>query len=150
MKEKYKYVLIAVGVLLLIYLLFQFEINNFFGKIFKGKNDSPSAPSLPGGNTNSAQLNYDKVLKRGVKGNEVATLQKWLKEDGKNVNLGTTGPAKDGIDGDFGPLTETALLKAKGVKETTLNKYRAKSSSGNTGVVYLPKDTYISPNMAVI
>jgi hypothetical protein len=36
--------------------------------------------------------------------------------------LGETGVDNDGVDGDFGSLTETALFEAKGVKSITLNK----------------------------
>lgn len=68
-----------------------------------------------------AMLDKDMVLEKGSKGSEVAELQRRLKEDfGKY--LGETGIDKDGIDGDFGTLTETALLEAKGVKKITLNQ----------------------------
>jgi hypothetical protein len=30
----------------------------------------------------------------------------------------------DGVDGDFGAITENALFKAKGVKQITLNEMR--------------------------
>lgn len=68
-----------------------------------------------------AMLDKDMVLEKGSQGSEVAELQRRLKEDfGKY--LGETGIDKDGIDGDFGTLTETALLEAKGVKSITLNQ----------------------------
>lgn len=68
-----------------------------------------------------AMLDKDMVLEKGSKGSEVAELQRRLKEDfGKY--LGETGIDKNGIDGDFGTLTETALLEAKGVKKITLNQ----------------------------
>lgn len=66
-----------------------------------------------------AMLDKDMVLEKGSKGAEVAELQRRLKEDfGKY--LGETGIDKNGIDGDFGTLTETALFEAKGVKSIKL------------------------------
>lgn len=53
-------------------------------------------------------LNKSMVLKRGSKGSEVKALQQ---------KLGIQA------DGDFGPKTETALIKAKGVKSITLNQF---------------------------
>lgn len=68
-----------------------------------------------------SMLDKDLLLEKGSQGSEVAELQRRLKEDfGKY--LGETGIDKDGIDGDFGTLTETALLEAKGVKKITLNQ----------------------------
>lgn len=68
-----------------------------------------------------AMLDKDMVLEKGSKGSEVAELQRRLKEDfGKY--LGETGVDKDGIDGDFGTLTENALFESKGVRKITLNQ----------------------------
>lgn len=68
-----------------------------------------------------SMLDKDLVLEKGSQGSEVAELQRRLKEDfGKY--LGETGIDNDGIDGDFGTLTETALFEAKGVKSITLNQ----------------------------
>ncbi|MFN3753300.1 peptidoglycan-binding domain-containing protein [Flavobacterium sp.] len=53
-------------------------------------------------------LNLKLVLKMGVIGPEVAKLQTLL-----NV----------GSDGNFGPITEAALFKLKGVKQTTLEAF---------------------------
>jgi hypothetical protein len=53
-------------------------------------------------------LNTNLLLKIGVKGQEVSKLQAFL-----GVNT----------DGVFGSITENALFKLKGVKETTLNKF---------------------------
>jgi hypothetical protein len=64
-------------------------------------------------------LDEEAVLKKGSKGAEVAELQRVLLTDYK-ANLGTTGVNKDGIDGDFGLLTEVALKKAKNVTEIAL------------------------------
>lgn len=66
-------------------------------------------------------LDRDKVLSKGAQGAEVAELQRVLKKD-FNAELGSTGINKDGIDGDFGILTQVALKKAKGVVEITLNQ----------------------------
>lgn len=68
----------------------------------------------------SDTLDKTKVLKRGSQGLEVSELQRILKKD-YNAKLGETGENKDGIDGDFGILTEVALKQVKGVSETTLN-----------------------------
>lgn len=64
-------------------------------------------------------LDEQKVLKKGSKGAEVVELQRVLLKD-YSANLGKTGVNEDGIDGDFGILTETALMKAKNVKEIAL------------------------------
>jgi hypothetical protein len=66
-------------------------------------------------------LNRDKVLSKGSQGAEVVELQRILTKD-YNANLGTSGVNKDGIDGDFGLLTEVALKNAKGVTEIKLNE----------------------------
>ena len=67
------------------------------------------------------ELMFDKtlVLEKGSQGAEVSELQRVLKKD-YNANLGDTGVNKDGIDGDFGLLTEVALKKAKNVMEISL------------------------------
>ena len=52
---------------------------------------------------------------------EVAELQRILVNQ-YGADLGFTGAEKDGIDGDFGSLTEKALLKAKGVKQISLKQ----------------------------
>jgi hypothetical protein len=64
-------------------------------------------------------LDKEKVLKKGSQGAEVSELQRILKKD-FNADLGTTGVNEDGIDGDFGLITETALMKAKNVTEIAL------------------------------
>lgn len=58
-------------------------------------------------------FNKSKVLKRGSKGAEVRELQQ---------KLGIQA------DGDFGPKTESALIKSKGVKSITLNQFEGKVS----------------------
>jgi hypothetical protein len=52
---------------------------------------------------------------------EVAELQRILANQ-YGADLGFTGAEKNGIDGDFGSMTEKALLKAKGVKEISLKQ----------------------------
>ena len=64
-------------------------------------------------------LDEEKVLKKGSQGAEVSELQRVLKKD-YNAILGDSGVNKDGIDGDFGLLTEVALRKAKNVTEIKL------------------------------
>lgn len=44
---------------------------------------------------------------RGQKGNEIAKIQQALLE--KGYNLGTSGPNKNGVDGNFGPRTQKAI-----------------------------------------
>lgn len=68
----------------------------------------------------SDTLDRNKLLYKGSKGAEVSELQRILKKD-FNAELGDTGINKDGIDGDFGLITQVALKKAKGVEEITLN-----------------------------
>jgi hypothetical protein len=64
-------------------------------------------------------LDKEKVLKKGSQGLEVSELQRILLKD-YSADLGKSGVNKDGIDGDFGTITEVALLKAKKVKEIAL------------------------------
>ncbi len=67
----------------------------------------------------SDDLDKEKVLKKGSEGAEVSELQRILKKD-YNAELGKSGVNEDGIDGDFGLLTEVALKSAKGVTEIAL------------------------------
>jgi hypothetical protein len=67
-------------------------------------------------------LDEEKVLKKGSQGAEVSELQRILKKD-YNADLGKSGVNEDGIDGDFGLLTEVALKKAKNVTEITLKDF---------------------------
>jgi hypothetical protein len=64
-------------------------------------------------------LDKEKILKKGSQGAEVSELQRVLIKD-YNADLGKTGVNEDGIDGDFGLLTEVALKKAKNVTEIAL------------------------------
>jgi len=71
--------------------------------------------------TTENKLNMNLVLSKGSKGAEVTELQIILKKD-YNAELGTSGINKDGIDGDFGTKTETALKNAKSVTQITLKQ----------------------------
>ena len=66
-------------------------------------------------------LNLDMVLSKGSQGIEVTELQRILVNQ-YNQDLGFTGIDKDGIDGDFGNMTENALMKVKGVKKISLRQ----------------------------
>jgi len=68
-----------------------------------------------------SDLDLDMVLAKGSNGIEVAELQRILVNQ-YGADLGFTGVEKDGIDGDFGNMTEKALLKAKGVKQISLKQ----------------------------
>jgi hypothetical protein len=103
-KQK-KFLLIAGAVVLGFYL-----VSKMINKSNKNLSD----------NSQSDSLDKTKLLYKGSQGAEVSELQRILIED-YNANLGNTGVNKDGIDGDFGLLTEVALKKAKNVTETTLN-----------------------------
>jgi len=81
-----------------------------------------SLPKALPADLQSSNLNKTKVLKKGSKGAEVVELQRLLVKD-YNADLGNSGINNDGIDGSFGSKTESALMKAKGVKEITLNDF---------------------------
>ena len=66
-------------------------------------------------------LDMDLVLQKGSTGAEVAELQRILKDE-LGFDLGTFGLDGNGIDGDFGSMTENALFQAKGVKKITLKE----------------------------
>ena len=68
-----------------------------------------------------AGLELDMVLSKGSTGDEVFELQRILVNQ-YGADLGFTGFDKDGIDGEFGGMTERALLDAKGVKQITLRQ----------------------------
>lgn len=117
-----KYILlISILLVVSLYLVYMPEINEFFKKLFSGKKVNESQNTAP----EPAAIDANKMLKKGSKGIEVTELQKRLKKV-PTVNLGNTGSQQNGIDGDFGPLTETALFKVKGVKQITLNQYDKK------------------------
>jgi hypothetical protein len=101
-KQK-KYLLIGGAILLGVYL-----INKWLHSLPK-----PQNPDF------EVTLDEEKVLKKGSQGAEVSELQRALIKD-YSADLGNSGANKDGIDGDFGLLTEVALKKAKGVTEIAL------------------------------
>lgn len=68
-----------------------------------------------------AGLNMDMMLSKGSTGDEVAELQRILVNQ-YGASLGFTGADKDGVDGQFGSMTEKALFDAKGVKEISLKQ----------------------------
>jgi len=68
-----------------------------------------------------AGLNMDLMLSKGSTGDEVAELQRILVNQ-YGADLGFSGADKDGVDGQFGSLTEKALFNAKGVKEISLKQ----------------------------
>ena len=75
----------------------------------------PQNPDLPP----TRELDKELILAKGSKGAEVSELQRILIKD-FNAKLGNSGANKDGIDGDFGQMTEDALIKAKKVKKISL------------------------------
>ena len=72
-----------------------------------------------------AGLNLDSVLSKGSTGDEVAELQRILVNQ-YGADLGFTGFDKDGIDRQFGSMTEKALLNSKGVKQISLRQLLSK------------------------
>ena len=62
------------------------------------------------------ELDYNLMLQKGVKGFEVAELQRNLIKAGANL-------PNFGIDGNFGDETEAALSAVTGTKAITLNEY---------------------------
>jgi len=68
-----------------------------------------------------AGLNLDEVLSKGSTGDEVVRLQEILVNQ-YGADLGFTGVERDGIDGEFGSMTEKALFDAKVVKKISLRQ----------------------------
>lgn len=73
--------------------------------------------------TDPGALDNNKVLRKGSRGAEVAALQSDMVQDG--ANLGSYGPAGDGVDGVFGAKTEAELVRLKGVTAISINAYAA-------------------------
>jgi len=106
MKDKLeKYLLIGVGVVVAVVII---------DKLMK----KFTRPAIPEG---FSDLNMDLILSKGSTGDEVSELQRIL-VDKYNASLGFTGVDKDGVDGDFGSLTEKALLDNFGIKEISLKQ----------------------------
>jgi hypothetical protein len=110
MKDKLeKYLLIGVGVVVAVVVI---------DKLMKRF----TVPAIPEG---YSKLNMDLVLAKGSNGDEVVELQRIL-VDKYGANLGFTGGDKDGIDGDFGFMTEKALFDNLGVKQISLKELLTK------------------------
>jgi hypothetical protein len=106
MNKTTKNILIGVGVLVGLYLA-----NRLYKRLSK-----PSAEQL-------SLLDENLILAKGSKGAEVFELQRILKDE-LGYDLGTFGADGDGIDGDFGTMTEKALFQAKGVNKITLKDFK--------------------------
>ena len=106
MNKTTKNILIGVAVLGGLYLA-----NRLYKRLSK-----PSAEQL-------SLLDENLILAKGSKGAEVFELQRILKDE-MGYDLGTFGTDGDGIDGDFGTMTEKALFQAKGVKQITLKDFK--------------------------
>jgi hypothetical protein len=110
MKDKLeKYLLIGVGVIVAVVVI---------DKLMKRF----TVPAIPEG---YSKLNMDLVLSKGSTGDEVSELQRIL-VDKYGVSLGFTGVDKNGIDGEFGSMTEKALLDNLGVKQISLKQLLTK------------------------
>ena len=59
----------------------------------------------------------------GSRGEEVKSLQRYLKSKGQNI--GNTGPALDGVDGVWGPKTDAAVMAV--FKKTSISESEFKS-----------------------
>lgn len=90
----------------------------------------PVAEPTPAPKPSPIVLDKNKTLKKGVKGAEVRELQRLL-----------------GIsaDGDFGPATEAALLKAKGVTQITLNTFSSTKAPVNNIAPTPTVSTQVTP-----
>jgi hypothetical protein len=106
MNKTTKNIFIGIGVLAGLFLV---------GRIFQ-RLRKPSAEQL-------SLLDENLLLSKGSKGAEVVELQRILKDE-MGYDLGTFGADGDGIDGDFGTMTEKALFQAKGVKQITLKDFK--------------------------
>jgi hypothetical protein len=106
MNKTTKNILIGVAVLGALYVA-----NRLYKRLSK-----PSAEQL-------SLLDENLILAKGSKGAEVMELQRILKDE-LGYELGSTGVDNDGIDGDFGTMTEKALFQAKGVNKITLKDFK--------------------------
>lgn len=108
-----KYLIIA-AVLTVVVLLFIFrdKIKALFSRTAQTTPAQPAAAAQPQA---PAQLDYNKILRKGVNGPETRQLQAWL------------GVATDGI---FGPVTESALIDRKGVDSISLNGFQSTPDAG--------------------
>ena len=113
MKREY-WILIAIVVVVILVILFRNQITGLFSSK-KETQTPPTDNSTSGGTTATPSIDVNKFLAKGQTGAEVTYLQHLL-------NL---APYNSGLneDGDFGPATEAALLKAKCVAGTTINDF---------------------------
>jgi hypothetical protein len=111
MKKQY-WIALALLIIIILVILFRTKITDLFKKKTTTVPPSGNSGSGTGSGNNgiSGPLDYNKMLKQGVTGNEVKLLQSWL---------GVTQ------DGDFGPITAQALLNRKGAIEITLAQFNA-------------------------
>jgi hypothetical protein len=128
MNKGLKYTLITLGVI-------GTGVGLFF--IFrKGKDENIEGPVLnrPSNNNSGGGLfggNDDWPLKRGSKGANVRSLQSCLN---------TTFGESLSVDGDFGPLTETAANKHFGSKTITSTSYGSKCSTSGSVMPVIDAD----------
>ena len=78
------------------------------GRGWTGWCKMPFIEYLAGAPTETVWALGDRVLAKGTKGDDVTELQEALVKLG--FNLGKWGPKKNGVDGDFGPATMSAVM----------------------------------------
>ena len=106
MKDKTnKYLLIGLGIIVVVWGI---------DKYLKSKPKPINSDSY-------SDLDLNAVLSKGSTGAEVMELQRIL-IDQYGADLGYSGAERNGIDGDFGSITEKALMEAKGVKSISLKQ----------------------------
>ena len=96
-------VLIGVGVVGIL------GLGYLYWKKKQDENQTEEIPNYLPEETPKTELDRNKLLGKGIKGAEVKELQSLL-----NVK----------VDGDFGKITLTALQKAKGVSQISLNQFQ--------------------------
>jgi hypothetical protein len=98
---------LTVGILLVVIVLV-IVFREKLTALFSPKTPATPQPTPGTGAPAPAALNLTLLLKKGSTGEEVKVLQGYL---------GVTA------DGQFGPITENALLAKKGIREVTLANY---------------------------
>lgn len=125
MNRALKLSLIGAGVVgggLLIYALIRRWNND---RAIRNQNNNSNDDSR--NTTPPAPKGDDKLpLKNGSYGEKVKLVQDGLVKK-YGYDLGTSGPNKDGVDGDFGPLTEAAVRKFQ-ARQDYITSYGALSS----------------------
>lgn len=109
MKKEY-WIAAVVFIVIVLIIVFRNKISALFTKPSYNAGDATPTitPQQAAQGGVSTALDYNKLLKQGVKGNEVKLLQSWL-----NVAQ----------DGDFGPITAQALFNRKNTIEITLAQF---------------------------